>query len=324
MFHKNTFDGFHIELQRMLSPRFGANHKVSFGQRNQEEPPSAYGVLSHYAAKNGVLLVGSWNTAGNIMARVIKESMGGALLASYVSQTTQKGEEHTSTEVEYSHSSLVSSYGLKYTHQMTPQGGGGVVEGSFVRRMTPGLSLGLHGLLIPAQGRVMPSFTARYERAFATDAQEGEWMANAERAYGVVEKLTEIDPISAYDAGVIAAAFFKPRWVAGIHVSPVQMALDLSYVRYLSPSIKLGTQLSFHPPPPNPNNPHPSIQAKWHVGYEYNAEPSTSVKVHLTNLESIACIYEDSITEEISVSVSATANWPKDAYKTGFGITMRY
>jgi hypothetical protein len=323
LFTKHLFDGFQLEVQKSVSSRFATVHRVAFGQRNQEEPPSNYGLMAHAATKDGAVLVGNWNTSGNMMARVIKESKGSVLQASYQAMTNAKGEESTSSELEWANTSTVMAADCKYAFQMTPQGGAGVIEASYVRKITPGLAIGVHGLLIPGQGRCMSSFAARYESSFSSEKEAAEWKDNLDKAMETVEKLTEEDPISGYDACVLAAAFFKPRWVVGTNISPLQGAYDLSYVRFLSPSIILGSQISLAPSPPNPANPTPSFKAKWQIGYEYSSEPATSVKVGITNLETIGCVYEDAIAEFASVSVSAQANWPKDSYKTGFGLTFR-
>lgn len=293
------------------------------GQRNQEDPPSNYNLLTHLALENGALLVGQWSTQGNMMARLIKEAKGSLFQAAYNAQVNAKGEESTSTELEFAHSNRRTAYGLKYAFQMTPQGGAGVFEGSYVKRLTPKLSAGVHGLLIPSQGRLMTSVSARYEHSFSSQAEEDEWQANLDRAMAKVEKLTEDDPLTSYDACVLAYAFFKPKWVISANASPQQGVFELSYVKELSSSITLGTQFSLMPPPPNPNNPSPTLKAKWQIGYVYSSEPATSAKVSMSNFESITCIYEDSIADFMSVSVSAHANWPKDSYKTGFGISLR-
>jgi len=293
------------------------------GQRNQEDPPSSYNLLTHLALESGALLVGQWSTQGNMMARFIKETRGTLLQAAYNAQVNAKGEESTSTELELARANRRTAYGLKYAFQMTPQGGAGVFEGSYVKRLTQKLSAGIHGLLIPSQGRLMTSFSGRYEHSFANQEEEDEWQANLDRAMVQVEKLTEDDPLTAYDSCVLAAAFFKPKWIIAFNASPQQGVFELSYVKELSSSITLGTQFALMPPPPNPNNPSPALKAKWQIGYEYSAEPATSVKVSMSNFESISCTYEDSISDFMSVSVAAHANWPKDSYKTGFGVSLR-
>jgi hypothetical protein len=324
LFPKQISDGFNLEVQRALGQRFMTMHRVAIGQRNQEDPPSNYSLMTHLATESGALLVGLWSTHGNMMARLIKEARGTLLQAAHNAHVNAKGEESTSTEFEAAHATSNTSLGLKYAFQMTPQGGAGVWEGSYVRRIFGGLFAGIHALLIPNQGRCMTSFSARYENSFSNKKEEREWNENLERAMEQVGKLTEADPLSAYDACVLAAAFFKPKYVFALAASPAQMSLDLSYIRQLSSSITLGTQLSFSPPPPNPNNTQPTLRAKWQIGYEYNVEPDrTSAKVAMSNFESITCTFDDTVTDFLSISVNAHANWPKDSYKTGFGITLR-
>lgn len=293
------------------------------GQRSQNEPPANYALMSHLVLGNGAVLVGSYALQGNMMARFIKEAHGILLSGMYNSQTDAKGQESTAVELEISKSDRDSSVGVKYAHQQTPQGGGGGIELTFVRRILPDLMIGLHGMLLPQQGRFMNSFSVRYEKYSGTAQEEADWERNLAKARAKVETLTEEDPLTAYDSCVLAAAFFKPKWIVSANVSPLQQSLELGYVNKLSSSITIGTQFSIHPAPPGPQGGPPSLKASWGVGYEYNAEPNTSVKVALTNLSNVSCVYEDSLTEFLGVSVSAVADWPKDTYKTGFGVSLR-
>jgi hypothetical protein len=324
LFPKQISDGFNLEVQRGMGPRFMTIHKMAIGQRNQEDPPSSYSLMTHLATESGALLVGLWSTHGNMMARFINEGKGSLFQAAYNAHVNAKGEESTSTEFDYSVAASRTSRNAKYAYQNTPQGGAGVFEVSYVEQMMEGLYAGVHGLYIPSQSRFMPSLGLRYERSFSNEAQETDWNANVTRALAQVEKLTEEDQLSAYDSCVLAAAFFKPKWIASANVSPFQGVFDFAYVRKLSSSITLGTQFTLSPPPPSQNNPQPSLKAKWLLGYEYVVEPDqTSAKVGLTNFDAITCAFDDSVTDFLSVNVSAQANWAKDQYKAGFGITLK-
>jgi len=325
LFPAQLQDGFSLEVQRPMSARFSTTHRLMMGQRNQEDPPSSYTLMSQAFMSSGAVLVGMWSTQGNMMARFIKEHKNVLALLGYRSMTNAQGDESSVADAEFSTSSYHSASTFKYTYQNSPQGGAGVFEVSYVRRLLGGLFGGVHSVLIPEQGRCSPTFGLRYEGSFSSTAAEKEWHANAERASDKVQTLNEDDPISSYDACVLAAAFFKPKHIFAATVSPLQSAIDLSYVRKLSSSISLGTKLTLAPPPPNPNNPAPpTLRAKWSIGYEYNVEPDrTNVKVGVTNLDVISCSYTDQIMDFLSVSVNAQANWPKDSYKTGFGLSFR-
>lgn len=318
-------DGFTLEVNRPMSARFMTMHRLAMGQRNQEDPPSSYAITSQFFTASGAVLVGSWSTQGNMLARFIKEHKNMLAMLGYRSMTNAKGEESTVADAEFSTATHRHSATLKYSYQNSPQGGAGVFEASYVRRLLGGLFGGVHTLVIPEQGRCSPSFGLRYEGSFSSAAQEREWHENVDRASNKVQTLTEDDPISSYDACVLAAAFFKPKHIFAATVAPMQGAIELSYVRKLSSSITLGTKLGLAPPPPNPNNPAPpTLRANWSVGYEYNVEPDrTNVKVGITNLDVISCSYTDQVWDFLSVSVNAQANWPKDSYKTGFGLTFR-
>lgn len=300
------------------------SHRLSFGQRNQEDPPSNYTLMTHLATHSGALLVGMWSASGNLMARIIKDMGVGVLVAAYTVQKDVKGQESTSSELDYSQTGRLHSFGIKYGHQMTPQGGGGMIEVSLVQKLWNGFYAGIHAMLLPNQGRFMPAFTLRYERNFATAIEEHEWHVNMKNAMKRIETLTEDDALTAYDSCVLAAAFFKPKTIFTANIAPMAGQFEFGYARKLSPSITLGTQFSLVPSPPNPQNPTPSLVPKWSVGYEYDSEPQASVKVHLTNMQVLSATYEDSLMSEfLSVSVSAQANWPKDSYKTGFGVSLK-
>lgn len=308
----------------MLGARFMTSHRVSIGQRNQEDPPSNYNLMTHLAMRNGMVLVGMWSASGNTMARLITETKFGVAQAAYTTQKDLKGQESTSSEVEMTINRRDRAIGLKYAHQMTPQGGGGMFEVSLVQKILEGFYAGIHGMLLPNQGRFMPSFTLRYERSFSDAKEEAAWNVNLQNALNKIEQLTEDDALSAYDSCVLAAAFFKPKWIVSTNIAPLQGLFEFGYARKLSPSITIGSQFSLSPSPPNPQNPTPSLIPKWSIGYEYNADPVASVKVHLTNLQVLSATYEDSLMSDfLGISVSAQANWPKDAYKTGFGINLK-
>jgi len=325
MFPSQLQDGFTLEVNRPMSARFMTMHRLAMGQRNQEDPPSSYNLMSHMVTQSGAVLVGSWSTQGNMMARLVKDFKNITASLSYRTQTNAKGEESTVSECEVSGANHSAASSLKYSYQYTPQGGAGVIEASYVRRIIGGFFGGVHALLIPEQARCSPTFGFRYEGSFSNKAAEKEWHENVERASNTVQTLTEDDPISSYDACVLAAAFFKPKHIFAASIAPLQGAIDLSYVRKLSASISLGTKLGLSPPPPNPNNPAPpSLRATWSIGYEYNVEPDrTNVKVGITNFDAISCSYQDQIFEFLGISVNAQANWPKDSYKTGFGLNFR-
>lgn len=308
----------------MLGARFMTSHRVAFGQRNQEDPPSNYTAMTHLALHNGAVLVGMMTLSGNSMARIIKDTRNGMIQVAYTSQKDLKGQESTSSEIDYVHNGRTCTLGVKYGHQMTPQGGGGMIEVTFVQKLLKGLYAGIHGMLLPRDGRFMPSFTLRYERSFATDAEERDWDNNLGTALSKIETLSEDDALTAYDSCVLAAAFFKPKSVFTANISPLQGIFEFGYARKLSPSLTLGSQFSLVPAPPNPQNPAPSLTPKWSIGYEYNSDPLTSVKVHLTNAQVLSATYEDSLMADLlTVNVAAQANWAKDTYKTGFGISFQ-
>lgn len=320
LFSKQTFDGFHFDLQKQLGQRFMTMHQIALGQRSQEEPPSNYSFMTHFVMPSGGVVIGRLTKTGDMMARYIYESKFWASNFSYNVQRNIKGEEASSVEAEVLLPGPGSTWTGKYMYQQTPQGGGGAFELTYSKSIGPHVITGLSALILPDQGRIIPSFTARYEACPLNESEEAGWEGQCDKARNIVEKLTDQDPLTEYDAVILSAAFFKPKYVWGLSISPQTPSLELSYFRSISPSLKLGTQYSLAPHPPPQQK--PNLLAKWQVGYEYSVDPGINVKASITNLTSLSCVYEDRISELIGYNVSTSINYPKDSYKMGFGVSF--